>query len=31
MSSIFLGECVNDVSFGLGVVLDFGVVGDLER
>ena len=31
MSSIFLRECMNDVSFGLGVALDFSVVGDLER
>ena len=31
MSSIFLSECVNNVSFGLGVALDFGIVGNLER
>ena len=31
MSSIFLGECMNDISFGLGVALDFGVVGNPER
>ena len=31
MSSVFLGECVNNVSFGLGVTLDFSIVGNLER
>ena len=31
MSSIFLGKCMNNVSFRLGVVLDFSVVGDPER